>query len=211
MKIFQDKISSAVSRVRIALALKGLDVEVKTVLILGPDAQNHSPEYRRINPQGLVPALLTDEGALLTQSMAIFEYLEERYRDPALLPKDLVARAQARAIALAITSEIHALLPPRVAAKLATLPGIGPTQISEWKHHWITSGMSAVETLLSGHDGHLFAVSDSPTVADIFLFPQAINAERAGIDLGQWPRTAAIIKRLRDIPAFAVNAPAPAS
>jgi len=210
MKLFQDKISSAASRVRIALALKDLDVEREAIGILGPDALNRKPEYLQINPQGLVPALLTDEGVLLTQSLAIIEYLDERYPEPPLLPGKLEDRAFARTVALAIAADIHPLLPPRVAAHLGTI-GVKAEDIAEWSRHWIRVGLTAVEELLARRQTGQYVAGDAPSMADICLFPQAINAERAGLPLDQWPRIAAVVARLREIPAFADNGPAPRS
>jgi maleylpyruvate isomerase len=208
MKLFEDKISSAASRVRIALALKGLDVERETIGILGADAINRRPEYLQVNPQGLVPALLTDEGALLTQSLAIIEYLDERYAAPPLLPGKLEDRAFARAVALAIVADIHPLLPPRVTAHLGAI-GVGSKDIADWSRHWIHVGLAAVEEVLLRRQAARYCVGDTPTVADICLFPQAVNAERNGLSLDQWPRVAAVVARLRKIPAFADNGPAP--
>jgi maleylpyruvate isomerase len=210
MKLFQDKISSAASRVRIALALKDLDVEREAIGILGPDALNRKPEYLQLNPQGLVPALLTDEGVLLTQSLAIIEYLDERYPEPPLLPGKLEDRAFARTVALAIAADIHPLLPPRVAAHLGTI-GVKAEDIAEWSRHWIRVGLTAVEELLARRQTGQYVAGDAPSMADICLFPQAINAERAGLPLDQWPRIAAVVARLREIPAFADNGPAPRS
>ena len=210
MKLFQDKISSAASRVRIALALKDLDVEREAIGILGPDALNRKPEYLQLNPQGLVPALLTDEGVLLTQSLAIIEYLDERYPEPPLLPGKLEDRAFARTVALAIAADIHPLLPPRVAAHLGTI-GVKAEDIAEWSRHWIRVGLTAVEELISRRQTGQYVAGDAPSMADICLFPQAINAERAGLPLDQWPRIAAVVARLREIPAFADNGPAPRS
>jgi maleylpyruvate isomerase len=98
--------------VRIALALKGVSVETQPINIFGVEAESRQPDYRRVNPQGLVPALLTDEGTLITQSLAIVEYLDELHPEPSLLPENPEAKAFSRSIALAIASEIHALLPP---------------------------------------------------------------------------------------------------
>ncbi len=208
MKIFETRISSAVARVRIALALKGLAAEVDDVSILGDCPRSRSPEYLEVNPQGLVPALLTDDGDLLTQSLAIIEFLDERYPEPPLLPDGLAARAQARAIALCIAAEVHALLTPRVAATLKSLPGFDASTAIAWNQKWIQEGLTSVEALLARQDG-AFCVGDRPSMADILLFPQAINTERAGIALSQWPRIDAVVARLRAIPAFALNAPAP--
>lgn len=208
MKLFETRISSAVARVRIALALKGLQAEADEVAILGANPRSQSPEYRQLNPQGLVPALLTDDGDLLTQSLAIIEYLDERYPQPPLLPESLVARAHARAIALTIAAEVHALLTPRVAARLKSIPGVDADSALSWNRHWIAEGLSSVEGLLARQQGPL-CVGQRPSIADILLFPQAINAERAGIALSPWPRIEAVMTRLRAIPAFAENAPAP--
>jgi maleylpyruvate isomerase len=209
MKLFEDKISSAASRVKIALALKGLSFEKEQIGILGADALNRKPEYLSVNPQGLVPALLTDDDVLITQSLAIVEYLDERYPEPALLPAGPEARAIARSIAIAIAAEIHALLPPRVAVRLSALPGFEPKSLGEWNRHWISEGLTAVDALIAKHGNGKFSIGDKPSIADIFLFPQAINAERAGISLDQWPHIAAVISTLRDIPAFMANAPTP--
>jgi maleylpyruvate isomerase len=208
VKIFETRISSAVARVRIALALKGLLAEADDVSILGESPRSRSREYLDVNPQGLVPALLTDDGDLLTQSLAIIEFLDERYPEPPLLPASLASRAQARAIALCIAAEIHALLTPRVTATLKSIPGFDASMARAWNEKWIREGLTSVEALLARQAG-AFCVGDRPSVADILLFPQAINAERAGISLGQWSRIAAVVDRLRGIPAFAQNAPAP--
>lgn len=209
MKLFEDRISSAVARVRIALALKRVEVESVPISILGAGARSRSAEYLAVNPQGLVPALLTDDGVLITQSLAIIEYLDERFPEPALLPADPAQRALARSIALAIASDIHPLLPPRVAKRLGAIPGAESTTVADWNRHWIQEGLTAVEALLSRQPEKHFAVGNAPSVADIVLFPQAINAERAGLALEQWPRIAAVISTLRTIPAFAANAPLP--
>lgn len=208
MKLYANEISSATSRVRIALAMKGVQVDIVTVGILGDGAENRQADYLGINPQGLVPALQTDEGELLTQSLAIVEYLDERFPLPPLLPKDGAGRAFSRSIALAIASEIHALVPPRVAAHLARIPGMGATGVVAWSRHWILEGLSAVEARLATRRTGPYVAGNTPTIADIFLFPQSINAERAGIELEQWPNIAEIMDRLRDIKAFAENAPA---
>jgi maleylpyruvate isomerase len=208
MQLYENEISSATSRVRIALALKGLDVEKIRIGIIGAGAENRQAEYLSVNPQGLVPALLTDEGLLITQSLAIVEYLDEVHPQPPLLPADIGDRAFARSIALAIASEIHALLTPRIALRLGTIPGVDASGIADWNRHWVGEGMSAIEALIGHRRTGPFIVGNAPSVADIFLFPQAIGAERAGLDLGQWPNIAWIVDNLRTIPAFADNAPA---
>lgn len=208
MKLYDNEISSAASRVRIALALKGVAAERIPVAILGAAAEQRSAAYLSVNPQGLVPALLTDEGELLTQSLAIVEYLDERYPEPPLLPRAPAERAQARAIALAVSAEIHPLVTPRVAGLLRTAHGLDTADIDAWKRHWIAEGMDAVEALLARRSAGRLSSGDTPTLADVFLFPQALNAERAGLALARWPHIAAIVDALRAIPAFAGNAPA---
>jgi maleylpyruvate isomerase len=209
MKLYDNDISSAASRVRIALALKGVAAERVPVAILGAEAAHRSAGYLSVNPQGLVPALLTDEGELLTQSLAIVEYLDERYPEPPLLPREPAARAQARAIALAVAAEIHPLVTPRVAGMLRTGHGLDAADIDAWKRHWIEEGMDAIEALLTRRIGSgRLSMGDLPTLADVFLFPQAVNAERAGLPLTRWPHVAAVVGALRAIPAFADNAPA---
>jgi maleylpyruvate isomerase len=208
MKLYDNDISSAASRVRIALALKGAAVEREPVAILGADAAQRSAAYLAVNPQGLVPALLLDDGELLTQSMAIVDYLDERYPYPPLLPREPAARAHARAIALAVAAEIHPLVTPRVASVLRSTYGLDTAAVDAWKRHWIGEGMDALEALLDRSHGGRLSIGDTPTLADVFLFPQAVNAERAGLALARWPRIAAIVDALRAIPAFADNAPA---
>ncbi|MGO4307202.1 maleylacetoacetate isomerase [Cupriavidus sp. RAF12] len=209
MKLYVNEISSAASRVRIALALKAVTVETQPVTILGAEAENRQADYLRVNPQGLVPALLTDNHELITQSLAIVEYLDECYPLPPLLPRDAEGRAFARSIALAIASEIHALVPPRVAARLSGEFGIDAPGVSAWNRHWIVEGLAAVEARLAARRTGAYVVGNAPTVADIFLFPQAINAARAGVDLSQWRNITEIVDRLRGLPVFADNAPAP--
>ncbi len=209
MKLYANEVSSATSRVRIALALKGLAVEILPVTIFGDAAQSRQPGFRAINPQGLVPALETDSGELITQSLAIIEYLDERFRTPPLLPADPEDRAFARSIALAIASEIHPLLPPRVAARLSEIPGMDADGIAAWVRHWVETGMTAVEARLAARRTGAFVVGDTPTVADLYLFPQAISATRMGFDLQRWPNIAEIVAQLHAVPAFARNAPAP--
>ncbi|MBY3234028.1 maleylacetoacetate isomerase [Rhizobium laguerreae] len=209
MKLYQNEISSATSRVRIALALKGLTAEALPVTILGEDSESRQARYRSVNPQGLVPALLTDSGVLLTQSLAIVEYLDELQPEPPLLPDTAEGRAQARSIALAITAEIHALLPPRIGLHLKTAFQADADAIAAWSRHWIGEGMGAVETMIAGRRQGAFVVGDRPSIADIFLFPQAISARRLGFDFTQWPNIAEIVAKLEAIPAFRENAPTP--
>ena len=207
MKLYGNDISSATARVRIALALKGLTVEEQSIGILGQGAENRGADFLRVNPQGLVPALVTDGGTLITQSLSIIEYLDESHAGPHLLPSDPLDRAFARSVALVIAAEIHALIPPRIANRLGA-SGFSADDIGAWIGHWVSEGMDAVEALIASRPARAFAAGDEPSVADLFLFPQAINTERAGLSLDRWPNIERIVARLKTIPAFAGNAPA---
>jgi maleylpyruvate isomerase len=209
MKLYLNEISSAASRVRIALALKGISVETQQVEILGSEAESRQADYRRINPLGLVPALETDNGILISQSLAIIEYLDELRPEPALLPTAPVERALARSIAMSIASEVHALLTPRVALHLADTFNADSQSAADWNRHWVGLGLDAVEQLLHQNRRSVFAINSIPTVADIFLYPQVVGARRLGFDLGRWPNISDVFSRLETLPAFAENAPAP--
>jgi maleylpyruvate isomerase len=209
MKLYDAAISSAAARVRIALALKGLTVDRIPVGIVGEGAENRRPAYLDVNPQGLVPALLTDDGVLLTQSLAIVEYLDEVYPQAPLLPGDAATRAWVRAFVLAVLAETHALVTPRVVNHLATMPGFDETTAPAWRRHWTEEGIDALEALLARRHGvapSRFCAGDTPGLADVFLFPQALNAARAGLPLNRWPHVEAIAVRLADIPVFRDNA-----
>jgi maleylpyruvate isomerase len=211
MKLYDAAISSAAARVRIALVLKGVVVERIPVEIVGASAENRRPAYLDVNPQGLVPALLTDDGVLLTQSLAIVEYLDEVYPEPPLLPPDAATRAWVRAFVLAVLAETHAIVTPRVVNHLATLPGSDETTASAWRRHWTAEGIDALEALLARRHAHApsrFCAGDTPGLADVFLFPQAVNAGRVDLPLARWPHVETIARRLADIPAFADNAQA---
>jgi maleylpyruvate isomerase len=209
MKLYDAAISSAAARVRIALALKGLQVDRIPVGIVGAGAENRRPAYLDVNPQGLVPALQTDDGLLLTQSLAIIEYLDETRPHVPLLPDDPATRAWVRAFVLAVLAETHALVTPRVINRLATMPGFDETTAPAWRRHWMEEGIDALEALLARRHAVIpsrFCAGDTPGLADVFLFPQALNAARAGLPLARWQHVEAIAVRLADIPAFADNA-----
>jgi maleylpyruvate isomerase len=209
MKLYDAAISSAAARVRIALALKGLQVDRIPVEIVGEGAENRRPAYLDVNPQGLVPALLTDDGVLLTQSLAIIEYLDEVHPQAPLLPGDAATRAWVRAFVLAVLAETHALVTPRVINHLATMPDFDDTTAPAWRRHWMEEGIDALEALLARRHAVTpgrFCAGDTPGLADVFLFPQTLNAARAGLPLARWPHLEAIAVRLADIPAFRDNA-----
>lgn len=162
--------SSAASRVRIALNLKGLTVEHAFRHLR--KGEQREPGFIRINPQGLVPALELDDGAVLTQSLAIIEYLEETHPEPPLLPKDSLARARVRAFALAIAADIHPVQNLKVLNRLKAL-GLSQEQANGWAHNVIAEGLAACEALVraAGEAGP-FCFGAAPTLADICLVPQ---------------------------------------
>ncbi|MCB2058572.1 MAG: maleylacetoacetate isomerase [Novosphingobium sp.] len=193
--------SSAAYRVRIALNLKGIGYRREAIDLV--EGKQRSADYRRLNPQGLVPALAID-GALLTQSMAIVEYLDERFPDPALLPTDLLERSRVRALALSVVADIHPLNNLRVLNWLRGELCQGEEAVMQWYHHWIAEGFAALEA--EAPEAGLFG-EDRPNLADLCLVPQMANARRFEVPLGAFPRLVRIDAALRALPAFAAAAP----
>jgi maleylpyruvate isomerase len=171
-------------RTRIALNIKRVGYEQRPV-DLRAGAQR-SGEFRALNPQGLVPALETPDG-VLTQSSAILEWLEERYREPPLLPREPAQRAIVRAMAMAVACDIHPLNNLRVLKYLKSSLGQGQEAIAAWAARWIADGFSALEAMISQHGGR-FAYGDSLTLADCHLVPQYYSAQRFEVDCSPWPR-----------------------
>jgi len=197
--------NSAGHRVRIALALKGLDYEYVSVNI-GPAREQKSDAYLKLNPQGLVPALEHD-GTVITQSIAIIEYLEEIFPDPSLFPSDPATRAQARAFAAAIASEMHALNNSGVHRYLGTEMGLDEKSRGQWYAHWAANGFAALEQLLAARPETPFCFGDRPTVADIFLVPQHLNYRRFNIDLAPYARINRIVSRCEALPPVKAASP----
>ncbi len=194
--------SSAAWRVRIALNLKGLSVQhVSHHLRRG---EQHDADYKRLNPQGLVPALETDDGAVLTQSLAICEWLDETWPQPRLLPGDALLRARIRAFAEVIACDIHPLQNLRVLDRLrASLPS---PEVKAWARWIIEDGLEACEVLVQDQ-GRPFCFGGSPTLADICLVPQLANARRFGCDLSPYPSLLATEAACQTVPAFIDAAP----
>ncbi|GEK47714.1 maleylacetoacetate isomerase [Bisbaumannia pacifica] len=198
--------SSAAYRVRIALNLKGLAYDQAPVNLV--KGEQRGEEYLARNPQGLVPALVTDDGARLTQSLAICEYLDERYPEPALLPADAAGRARVRALAQAVACEIHPLNNLRVLKYLTGELGVDEATKMTWYRHWVSEGFAALETQLSREAGSGdFCHGDAPGLADLCLVPQVFNAERFACDLTAYPRIRRIVANCRALDAFARAAP----
>ena len=200
MRVLYDYFRSSASyRVRIALNLKGLAYDSVPVSLL--DNAQRAPEYLRKNPQGLVPALLDGE-QLLTQSLAICEYLEETYPQPALLPNDAIGRARVRALALSIACDIHPLNNLRVLRRLEAQFAADQAGKDAWYQHWIQSGFEAFEQQIQSTHGH-YCFGDTVTLADLALVPQVYNARRFNCDLSAYPTMRAIEQRCLALDAFA--------
>lgn len=194
--------STASWRVRIALGFKGLEaVQVAHHLRKG---EQRAPAYLALNPQGLLPSLVTDDGAVLTQSLAIIEYLDEIAPEPALLPADLVLKAKVRAVAQAVACDIHPVQNLKVLQRLREL-GLGEELVQAWASTTIEEGLDAVDRLLADQPGP-FAFGDAPSLADLCIVPQLGNARRFGVEL-RWPRLLALEAACLELPAFQHAAP----
>ncbi|MBA4708182.1 maleylacetoacetate isomerase [Aquitalea aquatica] len=197
--------SSAAYRVRIALNLKGLQYRQQPVNLL--KGEQRAPAYLALNPQGLVPALL-DNSQLLSQSLAICEYLDEAYPDtPALLPSGLIERARVRALALSICADIHPLHNARVLKYLETELGQDDVQKTQWIRHWITTGFTALELQLASQPA-TYACGDAPGLLDVCLVPQVFAARRFGVDLAAFPHIVRVDAALSALPAVQAAHPA---
>lgn len=197
--------SSAAFRVRIALALKGLEARhVPHHLRRG---EQRAADFMALNPQGLVPALETDDG-VFTQSMAIVEYLDETVPEPSLLPADAAGRARVRALAQIVGCDIHPIDNLRVLNYLRNELGQDEAGVARWFNHWIAAGFDAIEARLGEPESGAFAHGDTPTLADICLIPQVVNAGNFKLDTTPWPRIRAVFDRAIALPAFADAMPA---
>ncbi len=194
--------SSAAFRVRIGLALAGLDWSSVSVDLRAGD--NRTPDHLARNPQGLVPVLDID-GLRLTQSLAILEYLDET-RSCGFLPADPAGRARVRALACAVAMEIHPVCNLRIAQTASKAAG-GAITVEDWMNMHIEPGLAAVETMLDHPATGRFCNGDSPTLADICLVPQVANATRYGIDIGHLTRINAVVAAMHAIPAVAAVHP----
>lgn len=199
-------LSSASYRVRIALALKSLNYT--SVIKNLRSGEHRLSEFLQVNVQGLVPALGLDDGAVLTQSVAIIEYLDELYPEPALLPSEPLARARVRALTQAIASDIHPLNNLRVLHYLEEKLILDKPTRDAWYRHWVSVGFDALERwLVRDAATGRFCHGDSPTMADACLVPQVFNARRFAVDMNRFPRILAIDAACRELPAFQAAAP----
>jgi maleylacetoacetate isomerase len=193
MQLYSYYRSSSSYRVRIALNYKGLAYKHHSVHLLKNGGEQHAPEYKALNPQELVPTLI-DGDFLLTQSMAILEYLEEKYPRPHILPKDLEQRAYVRQLSLVSVADIHPINNLRVLTHLSSELGVSQEQKTAWYHNWITLGFDAIEKLLDRSPFRTgpYCCGDQVTMADICLVPQVYNARRYEMSLDRWPLIQAI-------------------
>lgn len=191
--------SSAAYRVRIALNLKGLSAERRYIHLRR--GEQRAADYLAVNPQGLVPTLVVD-GATLTQSLAIIEYLEEKHPSPPLLPKNAADRAWVRSVALSIACDIHPLNNLRVLNYLERELQADEPRRNEWYRHWIQEGFAALEAQLAARASGAYCLGDSPTVADVCLVPQVANAARLKVPMEPYPRIRAINDACLALPTF---------
>jgi maleylacetoacetate isomerase len=184
--------------VRIALNLKGLSYQYSPVNLLA--GEQRAGDYRQLNPQGLTPALQTGDGRLLTQSLAIIEWLEETHPVPPLMPRDPYDRAAVRAMAGIVACDIHPLNNLRIQQALGDM-GVDAEARMVWTQRWINDGFSALEPMVAAH-GAGFAFGAEPTLADCLLIPQVYSAERYEVDLAPYPAIRAVAGRCAEHPAF---------
>jgi maleylacetoacetate isomerase len=202
MELFDYVRSSSAYRVRICLNLKGIEYDSKAINLL--EKQQSSESYKALNPQGLVPAL-NDDGQLVTQSIAICEYLEEKYSNtPAILPTNLEHKAHVKALALSIACDIQPLNNLRILNYLVQDMGLSDEQKMTWYHHWIQEGFTALEAQLAKSEltGD-FCFGNSPTLADICLVPQVFNAKRFKASMDNYPNINRIVENCEKLEAFA--------
>jgi maleylacetoacetate isomerase len=204
MQLYTYYRSTSSYRVRIALALKGLDFLSCAIDLRPEHSQQCQEAYLAINPEGRVPALQLASGEILIQSSAIIEYLEERYPQPPLLPTAPLQRARARALAALIGSDIQPLHNVSVLARLRAL-GQDETGLSNWIAHWISQGLIAVEALI---DDQHWCLGEHPGLADTFLIPQLYAADRFGVSLEHFPKIRRVAALAAEHPAFAAAHPA---
>jgi len=199
--------SSASYRVRIALHLKGQTYDTVPVHLVNNGGEQFAPAFSAMNPQSLVP-VMEEEGRHITQSLAMLEYLEERFPTPPLLPQGLLDRAHVREIALAIACDIHPLNNLRVLRMLKQELGMSDEVKQKWIQHWIELGFAALELQLaaSPHRGR-FCFGDTPTMADCCLVPQIFNARRFDVDMTPYPTLTAIETACNALKAFQMAQP----
>lgn len=201
LKLYDYFRSSASFRVRIALNLKQLSYDAVPVHLVNNGGEQYSPAYQAVNPMSLVPSL-DDNGRIITQSLAIIEYLDETHPSPPLLPSQPYEKALVRAFAYTIAAEIHPINNLRVLKYLTNEFNISEDQKNKWYQHWIAKGLDALEKTLAAQKSSAFCFGDTPSLADICLVPQMFNARRFHCDLSTYPNLCRIDKHCQTLPAF---------
>jgi maleylacetoacetate isomerase len=197
--------SSASYRIRIVLNMKGLAYEQSPIHLRR--GEQFDPAYRALNPLARVPTLIDGEH-VLTQSLAIAEYVDERWPEPPLLPREPADRARVRALAQSVACDIHPIQNTSVLAHIETVHGFDEGAKTRWAQHWIASGFAAIETMLARDPATAtYCHGERPTVADAFLIPQVANARRFGLDLTPYPTIVRIDAACRALTPFAAAAP----
>ena len=199
MKLYTFFRSSAAYRVRIALNLKGLPHEMAPIHMRKEGGQHRKPDYKAINPQMRVPALELSGGEVLTQSLAIIEYLDDIHPEPPLLPADALDRAKVRAIAQMVACDIHPLNNLVVLMYLKNVLKHDQAEIDTWYHHWVTEGFNAIEAMITPAP---YACGAKVTLADICLVPQVYNARRLNVPLDKFPKIVAVEAACLKLAAF---------
>ena len=199
VKLYSFFRSSAAFRVRIALNLKNIPYEMQSVHLSKEGGHNRKPDYRAVNPQMKVPALVLDNGETLIQSLAIMDYLEETHPQPPLLPKDPLARARVRAIAQIIACDIHPIDNTAPLRYLKNVLGHDQPAIDAWYHHWILEGFEAIEALISPAP---YCFGTQVTLADVCLVPQVANARRLKVPLERFPKIVSAEQACLKMPVF---------
>ncbi len=200
MKLYTYFRSSAAFRVRIALNLKGLEYQAQLVSL--PKGAHREAQYAKVNPQALVPTLVSGDGWHLAQSLAIIEYLDETHPQPPLIPREAKARARVRSLSLLIACEIHPLNNLRTLQYLKRELKLGEDQVNAWYRHWIAEGLGKLEAELGEAGTGRFCHGDAPSMADCCLVPQIFNAQRYDCDLAPYPTVLRVFDTCMKLDAF---------
>lgn len=201
MQLYDSNRSASAYRVRLALSVKGLSYKAIPLSMTKGGGQQLLAEYRALNPQGMLPSLVDDD-FVLTQSLAIIEYLDETYPTPPLLPADPRQRARARQLAQLIVGDIQSLTNLRVLTYLRSMLGTSDINRSLWYRHWLLEGLDALELWLTAESGERYCVGDSVTVADLCLVPLLHSARRFALALDDFPRLCEVEEACLVLPAF---------
>ena len=199
MKLYTYVRSAAAYRVRIALTLKGLPYEMAPIHLTKEGGKQRTPEFAAINPHKRVPALQLSSGEVLTQSLAIIEYLDDIHPEPALLPADALERAHVREIAQMVACDIHPLNNLLPLQYLKRVLKHEQPDIDAWYHHWVTEGFTAIEAMIKPAP---YACGSHVTLADLCLVPQVYNARRLKVPLDKFPKIVAVDAACQKLPAF---------